>query len=427
MKRKAFTLVEILIVICVISILFVVLVSRVDFATDKSRQAGVQNDFHAMQSALHVIALENNSFTGDITQLADELNKNLDSELSVRVENGVIKTDAKDPWGSEYVLEYDKPADTNGRVTLLSPGPDTTLKTQDDIKSEIVIKVDNGKTNIVIDNNPQEIPNTPEAHTCVFNKQVKSSHFVATEGTCITPTTYYYSCSCGSKGTTTFHGTTVSDNHQGLTETQYEKHVDNHNVLTYCKDCHGLISSVPEAHVKVGEECSLCHQEMHEHSYTLEAVSSDYIASSATCENKATYYYSCSCGAKDTSNTFEYGTPLQHNYTSNSTQYVASPATCNAQALYYKTCSRCGAKGTETFSAGSFNTDNHVGGTKFIYVNVDNNSHRVDTKCNSCTKVWVSSSTEKHVFDSKNTCTACNTHVHLFEEKNTNVFMYIHL
>ena len=106
-KRKAFTLVEILIVICVISILFVVLVSRVDFATDKSRQAGVQNDFHAMQSALHVIALENNSFTGDITQLADELNKNLDSELSVRVENGVIKTDTKDPWGSEYVLEYD--------------------------------------------------------------------------------------------------------------------------------------------------------------------------------------------------------------------------------------------------------------------------------------------------------------------------------
>ena len=95
-KRKhGFTLVELLIVICVIGILFVVLVSRVDFATDKSRQAGVQNDFHAMQSALHVIALENNSFTGDITQLADELNKRLYSkdllsENSYYTKNGKI-------------------------------------------------------------------------------------------------------------------------------------------------------------------------------------------------------------------------------------------------------------------------------------------------------------------------------------------------
>ena len=176
-KRKAFTLVEILIVICVISILFVVLVSRVDFATDKSRQTGVQNDFHAMQTALHVIALKNNSFTTDIDSLAAELNKNLDSELAVRVENGVIKTDATDPWGSNYVLEYDKPADTNGRVTLLSPGPDTTLRTQDDIKSEVVIKLDNGKANVIIDNEPQENNNAGGEHICIFNRSVKDAKF----------------------------------------------------------------------------------------------------------------------------------------------------------------------------------------------------------------------------------------------------------
>ena len=35
-QRKAFTLIEVLIVICVISVLFIVLASRVDFATDKA-------------------------------------------------------------------------------------------------------------------------------------------------------------------------------------------------------------------------------------------------------------------------------------------------------------------------------------------------------------------------------------------------------
>ena len=70
-KKKAFTLIELLIVIAIIGILFIVLVSKVDFATDKAKATGVQTDFRSFQLALDTVSKENagfNSFgwnTGD--------------------------------------------------------------------------------------------------------------------------------------------------------------------------------------------------------------------------------------------------------------------------------------------------------------------------------------------------------------------------
>ena len=55
-QRKAFTLVELLIVIAIIGILFIVLVSKVDFATDKAKATGVQTDFRSFQLAFDTVA-----------------------------------------------------------------------------------------------------------------------------------------------------------------------------------------------------------------------------------------------------------------------------------------------------------------------------------------------------------------------------------
>ncbi len=44
------------------------------------------------------------------------------------------------------------------------------------------------------------------AHTHVFDKQKATSEFLLTDATCKTSATYYYSCSCGEKGTETFNG-----------------------------------------------------------------------------------------------------------------------------------------------------------------------------------------------------------------------------
>ena len=75
-KKKAFTLIELLIVIAIIGILFIVLVSKVDFATDKAKATGVQTDFRSFQLAFDTVAKENSGFntfgynTGD-TKRAD--------------------------------------------------------------------------------------------------------------------------------------------------------------------------------------------------------------------------------------------------------------------------------------------------------------------------------------------------------------------
>ena len=61
-KKKAFTLIELLIVIAIIGILFIVLVSKVDFATDKAKATGVQTDFRSFQMAFDTVAKENAGF-----------------------------------------------------------------------------------------------------------------------------------------------------------------------------------------------------------------------------------------------------------------------------------------------------------------------------------------------------------------------------
>ena len=71
-RKQAFTLIELLIVIAIIGILFIVLVSKVDFATDKAKATGVQTDFRSFQMAFETVSRENAGFntfgwdTGDL-------------------------------------------------------------------------------------------------------------------------------------------------------------------------------------------------------------------------------------------------------------------------------------------------------------------------------------------------------------------------
>ena len=52
----------------------------------------------------------------------------------------------------------------------------------------------------------------------------------------------------------------------------------------------------------------------HTHTYNQQVVNDTFKASDATCEDKATYYLSCTCGAKG-AETFENGEVLGHSFT----------------------------------------------------------------------------------------------------------------
>lgn len=76
-------------------------------------------------------------------------------------------------------------------------------------------------------------------------------------------------------------------------------------------------SSIPDES-SIEESSSIEEESSHTHSCTQQVATDEYLKDAATCTSKATYYYSCECGEKDTE-TFEHGLVLGHKYGSNIT------------------------------------------------------------------------------------------------------------
>ncbi|MBP3401968.1 MAG: hypothetical protein J6K85_02805 [Clostridia bacterium] len=82
-----------------------------------------------------------------------------------------------------------------------------------------------------------------------------------------------------------------------------------------------------------------------DHSFTNEVADEKYLAT-ANCEEQATYFKSCSCGAKGTE-TFAYGEVIAHAYGEWQTK---TPATCDDAEVEYRACS-CGKEETRVGDA----------------------------------------------------------------------------
>ena len=113
-KKKAFTLVELLVVIAVIAILFIVIISKVNFTTDKAKDAGVLTDFRSYQIGLQQAMRENPNFENlELLDLKDGLNNNIDKKLKfseyVNEDTGETeqRSDTYNPYGYKYVLDKD--------------------------------------------------------------------------------------------------------------------------------------------------------------------------------------------------------------------------------------------------------------------------------------------------------------------------------
>ena len=119
-KKKAFTLIELLIVIAIIGILFIILVSKVDFATDKAKATGVQTDFRSFQVAFETVSRENagfNTFGWDTGDLNANGKKDTYDEGDTNKDN---IQDSGEVWTGHKV-----PGETfTGVFTLIKPGTD---------------------------------------------------------------------------------------------------------------------------------------------------------------------------------------------------------------------------------------------------------------------------------------------------------------
>ena len=127
-KRKAFTLIELLIVIAIIGILFIVLVSKVDFATDKAKATGVQTDFRSFQVAIETVAKEHSGFntfgwdTGDTNgdRIRNSYDKG-DTNKNGKQDPGEVFVGSKtygETWTNVYTLT--NPADANDKSAIVA-------------------------------------------------------------------------------------------------------------------------------------------------------------------------------------------------------------------------------------------------------------------------------------------------------------------
>ena len=130
-NKRAFTLIELLIVIAIIGILFIVLVSKVDFATDKAKTSGVQTDFRSFQLAFDTVATQYAGFDAlvdtDYEALEAAINKHLDTSLKIDIDAmGKISmvNGTTDPWKVEYHGEviFGEDGKDRGAIVIYSNG-----------------------------------------------------------------------------------------------------------------------------------------------------------------------------------------------------------------------------------------------------------------------------------------------------------------
>ena len=228
-------------------------------------------------------------------------------------------------------------------------------------------------------------------HTHVYDQQIVNDTFKASDATCEDKAEYYYSCSCGEKGNTTFevgetlghaygdwisngdntHTKTcsndnthvVTENCSGGTATCVEKaecsvcgetygELGEHNYGVWTSNnngSHSKVCSYESSHVitencsggtatcttkAVCDDCNTSYGQLEPHVFDKEVVEEKYLKSKATCTEKAKYYYSCSCGAVSTE-TFEFGEVISCNYLEGVCEWCSEPEPSSTKGLTF--------------------------------------------------------------------------------------------
>lgn len=157
-----------------------------------------------------------------------------------------------------------------------------------------------------------------------YTEETVSDTYLCTPASCTAPATYYHSCICGKKGTTTFSsGAALGHEHTGT----YREVAGEAKHEEYCSRCEAYVNPTAHTYDRVVREAR-------------------YLRRAASCTEPASYYKSCVCGAHTTADWQDDTTALGHEVN------MALGLQKDANGHWY-TCTSCDEKLLADGTAGS--------------------------------------------------------------------------
>ena len=125
-RRRAFTLVEMLLVITIIGILAALVIPKMVGRSEQARQTAVRADLSSIKTALDAFEVDNGYYPKSLPDL-------LQQPSNTKNWHGpYLENLPQDPWGNPYVYTFPGRHNANS-YDLMSVGPDGKGGTDDDI------------------------------------------------------------------------------------------------------------------------------------------------------------------------------------------------------------------------------------------------------------------------------------------------------
>ncbi|NLL36352.1 MAG: type II secretion system major pseudopilin GspG [Fretibacterium sp.] len=120
MRRKGFTLIEIMVVVVILGLLAALVIPRIGPQVDEAKRTTAQTQISSLENALEMYNLHNGFYPSTQQGLEALVKAPTTSPIPKNfLEGGYLKKVPEDPWGNPYIYR-----NRSGRIEIISMGPD---------------------------------------------------------------------------------------------------------------------------------------------------------------------------------------------------------------------------------------------------------------------------------------------------------------